>query len=251
MKPLPEEVISSAFVLANGEYAWQRSAISDVLQSIADTGQATLGGDVWVIKNGETHSLFSDKAGMRLWDTSPYVAGELWLDYCRRACDESIRKIEETKIDNAVEKENQQYIFYSPTYIKQNDVKALIPRSKMDVERAEAAVAAGYPAVAPILSELLEWLQDMNWLVAKVLAPFLASIGSPIIPYIRHILRTDDEIWKYWIMVYIISESREVAEAFRADIERFAYSPTENQILEGLDEEARSLLKEHGWHKAD
>jgi hypothetical protein len=251
MKPLPDDILSSAFTLPNGEYAWQRSQIFTALQAIADTEQAILGGDVWFIKDGKTYGVFSDEQGMRMWDTLPFEADELWSDYCRRTFDESIREIENTRIEDVVDKNSQQYIFYNPTYAQQNDVKLLIPRNKMDVERAEAAVAAGYPAVSSILPELLEWMQDINWLVAGVLAPFLASIGSPLIPHIRRILRTDDEVWKHWIISYIIEDSREMAEVFRNELERLAYSPKENEIQEELDETARDILKKYGWHKTD
>src|SRR4051794_23281462 len=63
------------------------------------------------------------------------------------------------------------------------DVQHLIPQNKFDLKRAQAAVEVGYPAVAPILPELLEWLQDYNWPVAHILAPFLASIGEPLVPH--------------------------------------------------------------------
>ena len=42
-------------------------------------------------------------------------------------------------------------------------LRALIPRNKHDLRRARVLVALGYPAVAPVLPELLEWLQDLNW----------------------------------------------------------------------------------------
>lgn len=132
-----------------------------------------------------------------------------------------------------------------------SDIRSLIPQHKSDCDRARAAVAAGYPAVAPILPDLLVWLQDHNWPVAKILAPFLSSIGSPLIPHIRNIFDTDDEVWKYWVISIIMRESREVAEAFRGELERLAYSPTQREITEELDEEAQVTLAAHGWHKAD
>jgi len=107
-----------------------------------------------------------------------------------------------------------------------NYIRALVPRGKWDLARAEEAVAAGYPAVDPILPELLEWLQDYNWPVAHVLVPFLASIGIPLVPHVRHVLDTDDEIWKYWVVSIIMGESNEVAAAFRDELERLARSPT-------------------------
>ncbi len=124
-----------------------------------------------------------------------------------------------------------------------------IPQDKHDIERAEKAIQAGYPAVAPTLPRLLEWVQDMNWPVAQILAPFLASIGSPLIPHIQQIFKTDDEVWKYWIISRILMESPELATALRAEVERIAYSPTQSEAEEELNETADKLLKEYGWQK--
>ena len=129
------------------------------------------------------------------------------------------------------------------------DIQALIPRHKSDVERARAVVAAGYPAVAPILSRLLEWLQDYNWPVAQVLAPFLAAIGSPLIPHIQHVLDTDDDIWKYWIISTIMHNSLELATAYKIELQRLAYLPTQGESIEELDEVAREVLEKFGWSK--
>jgi hypothetical protein len=132
-----------------------------------------------------------------------------------------------------------------------SDIRSLVPQDKHDIERANAVIAAGYPAVASILPDLLEWLQDYNWPVAHVLAPFLLSIGSPLIPHISYVMDTDDEVWKYWMMGLIMLESREVALAFREELERIAYSPTEREILEELQGQAQRTLEEHGWRRAD
>lgn len=132
-----------------------------------------------------------------------------------------------------------------------SDTQLFIPQHKSDIERARAAVAVGYPAVAPILSQLLEWLQDYNWPVARILAPFLASIGSPLIPHIQRILDTDDEIWKYWTISTIIQSSPELAGVFRDELERLAWSPTSREAAEGLDEVAQEVLKKYGWARID
>ena len=67
------------------------------------------------------------------------------------------------------------------------DERALVPSSKGDLPAAKRAVAAGWPAVEPVLPELLEWIQDVNWPVAPVLMPFLASLGDPLVPHLRPI----------------------------------------------------------------
>jgi Domain of unknown function (DUF5071) len=83
--------------------------------------------------------------------------------------------------------------------------------NKHDVQKAQALIALGYPAIEYALPELIEWLQDINWPVARVLAPFLADIGAPLAPYIKAALleaeRTKDGTWKYWMINGILKES--------------------------------------------
>ena len=124
----------------------------------------------------------------------------------------------------------------------------LVPTSKRDLARAQAAVDAGYPAVAPILGELMEWLKDYNWPVAHILAPFLASIGEPLVPHIWRVLRTDDEIWKYWVIGILIPALPEaVAGEFRSELSRLCHDPQPPERGEELDTRAREVLEQFGW----
>ncbi|HLA95961.1 MAG TPA: DUF5071 domain-containing protein, partial [Pyrinomonadaceae bacterium] len=109
----------------------------------------------------------------------------------------------------------------------------------------EAAIAAGYPAVEPVLPQLLEWLQDMNWPVAQTLATFLAGIGPPLIPHVKKIFETDDEIWKYWVIREILTESQPLTEALQTELKRIASYPTKSELEEELDVEAREVLELH------
>jgi hypothetical protein len=129
-----------------------------------------------------------------------------------------------------------------------SDASALVPRDKFDVVRAEAAVAAGYPAVGPVLPSLLEWLQDMNWPVARVLAPFAASIGAPLESNLREILSGPDLVWKYWIISQVIAKSPELQRIFRAELHRLVEHPTEPELREELNEVAQEAL--HGARPA-
>jgi hypothetical protein len=58
------------------------------------------------------------------------------------------------------------------------DLVALLPLDKYDAAKLGLLVAAGYPAIEPLLPALLQWLQDGNWPIARHLSPFLASIGK-------------------------------------------------------------------------
>jgi hypothetical protein len=129
------------------------------------------------------------------------------------------------------------------------DPDGFVPRDKFDHASANRAIAAGYPAVEPVLWHLLEWLQDTNWPVAQDLAPFLASIGKPLIPHIKKTFETDDHCWKSRIIQEIFLESPEVAAEFRDELRRIAHSPTESEITEELPEEALNVLNHYGWNR--
>jgi hypothetical protein len=122
-------------------------------------------------------------------------------------------------------------------------LSALMPKSKMDTGAAEAIVALGYPAVEPVLPDMLTWLQDrLNWPVARVFQPFLVRIGPHLAPHIRAILATNDEFWKYSILADVIAHSATLAAAMRADLQRIATAPTAGEIAEGLPLEAQEIL---------
>jgi hypothetical protein len=122
-----------------------------------------------------------------------------------------------------------------------HEIRALLPRDKSDLARANEVVARGYPAVAPILPELIEWLQDYNWPVAKILAPFLASIGSPLLPEIRRVLGTKDYVWQYWVLTCLV-KTAEMASALRDELKRLAERPAPEEAAEELHLVARELL---------
>lgn len=102
------------------------------------------------------------------------------------------------------------------------DIAALLPRDKHDIENVEKLIALGYPAVAPGIPRLLEWLQDMNWPVAQALRPFLANIGLPLAGDIRVILKGDDLVWTFWILDTLVAPCEDLTAALRPEIEKLA-----------------------------
>ncbi|WP_395748588.1 DUF5071 domain-containing protein [Prosthecobacter sp.] len=111
----------------------------------------------------------------------------------------------------------------------------LVPKHKSDNETARLAVQAGYPAVQPVLYDLLGWIQDFNWPVAHELFDFLASIGAPLAPHIRRVFSREDLSWHYGA-IWLIRQSSELYSIFRADIHRIASFPTVAEHDERLDE---------------
>lgn len=123
------------------------------------------------------------------------------------------------------------------------DPRALLPDDKLDTASAEQLVALGFPAIEPVLPQLLEWMQDFNWPVAQVLQHVLANIGAPLAPHVRKVLSQDDEIWKYWVLHCIVRESKELAQALRPDLKRLVSSPTASEKIEEVDLVATEILE--------
>ena len=124
------------------------------------------------------------------------------------------------------------------------DLRQLLPKDKCDVAGARAIVGLGYPAVAPVLPELLEWLQDCKWPVSRPISEFLVTIPEAVAPLVWDVLRGDDDIWKYWCIVCLIGRMPAgVAGQFREELTRLAERPTVAERLEELDEVAREALE--------
>jgi hypothetical protein len=122
----------------------------------------------------------------------------------------------------------------------------LVPSDKFDLERAKAAAAAGYPAVAEVLPELVAWLKDYNWPVAKVLAPFLATIGLPLLPHVKAAFASGDAIWEYWVLRKVVATHIDLAAAIRPQLENIVACPTPDEVAEDVLAEAREILQSLG-----
>jgi len=118
----------------------------------------------------------------------------------------------------------------------------LLPVDKHDLSKAEAIIALGYPAVDALLPELIAWMQDINWPVAKVLTPFLAGIGEPLAPHLRVIFESEDHVWKYWVLDKLVAPSPKLTVALEPSLLRMALEPSPGEGDEGVDEITRSIL---------
>lgn len=124
-----------------------------------------------------------------------------------------------------------------------NDVLLrLLPVDKWELGAVERLSVHDYPTVEPLVPALLEWMQDLNWPVAQALHPFLAKLGEPLAPHIRSILRTDDDVWKYWVLICVVAESPALLLALKPELEVLAERPTDGERDELVDELARNML---------
>ncbi|MBF7090311.1 DUF5071 domain-containing protein [Flavobacterium sp. ALJ2] len=125
------------------------------------------------------------------------------------------------------------------------NTKDLIPKDKHDIERAENLKNYSYSELKPIIPELLEWLQDLNWPVAKLVSEYLESITENISLEILDVLKTNDAVWKYWTISIFGRVTND--ELIRNEIIRIAMNPTKGEIIEEVDKIANEIILERGW----
>ena len=124
------------------------------------------------------------------------------------------------------------------------DLQTCLPRHKADIPAAEAVALRGWPAIEPAAMSLLEWLQDINWPVAQVLAPFFATVGADLAPYVRPVLKSQDDVWKYHIIESVVGRSMSLTQALESELRRIVQSPTQTEHAEEVDRVALEALEQ-------
>ena len=133
---------------------------------------------------------------------------------------------------------------YKPLIIDEEDLFKLLPEDKYDIDNFQLLQNLGYPIVEAVLFQLFEWIQDMNWPVAQEIAPFLALGGDSIIPHVKKILKSDDGIWKYWTLNFVMDEVPiSVLKNIKKELEYLIENKTDKDIREEVDILAKKLLK--------
>ncbi len=75
-----------AFRASNGEYAWQRQDIAAAVHELMDSDLAVLGGEIWVIANGQIHACPPvEGVGTVIHWGCERKPGETWKDFVHRA----------------------------------------------------------------------------------------------------------------------------------------------------------------------
>ena len=136
---------------------------------------------------------------------------------------------------------HEQEVFFR--FLPLGDLVELIPDGKHDLDTVARAVEAGFPAVEPILSDLLECIQDRNWPIAQEIWPFLTSLGVPLAPHIEAVFEGSDDGWKYWCVSLVGGLDSEAQQLLLPALTRIVEHPTPGEIKEEVALEARELLE--------
>lgn len=72
---------------------------------------------------------------------------------------------------------------------------------------------------------LLEWLKDMNWPGASIIAEYLVSYGQLLTEPIRDVLKSGDMIWIYWVLISFQNTlSVKIWESLNQELKSIAYA---------------------------
>jgi hypothetical protein len=122
-------------------------------------------------------------------------------------------------------------------------LRKLLPSNKDDVTAIEAIAAHGYPAVEPILLDLLKWSRVDSWPVSKPACQFLVSIGPRLAPQVSDVLGSRDDVLKAVVLREIVSGWP--SDDVRALSPQLFLTATDGQSW-GADLLALRLLAQHG-----
>ncbi|MFS0858929.1 DUF5071 domain-containing protein [Paenibacillus taichungensis] len=124
------------------------------------------------------------------------------------------------------------------------NVREWLPRDKHDFEAVRKLSELGNEELRDIIPELMEWLQDGNWPIARSVEDLLLRFGEELIPHIQNVFKTKDPQWEYFMLTGLIRRlpSRYLI-VLKVDLERILKNPTEDEMLEELDEVIVPLLK--------
>lgn len=127
--------------------------------------------------------------------------------------------------------------------LRRKELRKLLPTNKDDLVAVQALVDSGYPAVQPLLQDLLKWIRVESWPVAKPIADFLVTIGPALAPEVGRVLASRDDLLKAVVLKKIVTDWP--SDAIRQLSPQLFMIATDGQSW-GADLLALRLLARHG-----
>lgn len=120
----------------------------------------------------------------------------------------------------------------------------LLPRDKTDYERVAKLREIDLTEKTEIIHDLLEWIQDINWPIARDIIDILSSYPIQIRDSVNKILQSSDYEWVDNCIYYLI-DSLDDSELnyYKTNLERIAYNPTQFELENEVDRSAQEVLK--------
>src|SRR5207247_647537 len=90
--------------------------------------------------------------------------------------------------------------------LSKSELRRLLPSTKDDLAAVQSLIDLGYPTVEPILYDLLKWIRQDSWPVARPLSAFLVKIGPALAPQVHASLRSRDSTLKAVVLKTIVND---------------------------------------------
>ena len=117
------EELEATAIRTGGEYAWRRADALRAARALADSGFATLGGELWLVREGEVWGLLPQHTGppaLYSWE-SERKPSEPWQEFVARASSETLAAIEALPPDGEVKTPPGAEIYYNLTWISEHE----------------------------------------------------------------------------------------------------------------------------------
>ena len=125
-------------------------------------------------------------------------------------------------------------------------VKDLVPKNIFDFSGIEELRKLSDEEIASVIPDLLAWMKDMNWPVAKEMPALLAPHQKVLIPHIIEILQPEqwECDWKTDIILFLLPLLDEkYLLMLKPSLERIVKNPTRGELSEMTNIEAEDILK--------
>jgi Domain of unknown function (DUF5071) len=118
----------------------------------------------------------------------------------------------------------------------------LLPKDKHDIPTVQHLTTLKPPELAPLIPELLTWLQDWNWPIFRSVQDLVLLHPDLAVESIRAVLTGDDAAWKAHCLQTLLKMPIEQQLSLKGEVERIARWPTAGELEEEAEIEARSIL---------
>lgn len=119
----------------------------------------------------------------------------------------------------------------------------IIPQDKFDMDAIKQIDTTSNIDLEPYLAELLIWVKDIDWPVARPIAKRLSLCGIELVHPIKTVLLSDDALWKYWVITEIlVNLSKDVRACLVDDMVQLINNPSAVDREESVDKAAGDLM---------
>lgn len=121
-------------------------------------------------------------------------------------------------------------------------MKNIIPKHKSDIKAVENLDCYIIAEISEEIPLLLEWLKDCNWPVAHPIYTYFRRHINEIDEHIISIFRSDDGMWKYWIVGLIADAEQRPNHRIINILMNLVANPTIDEIESEVNSAAKEFL---------